>query len=967
MKNSSASIGFLSKQYRNILIKCAMINMGLLMMAPEAYALKIDKNVFDVNSRYEITDNIGIGGITESIIDIDYDEAVDAVHKRPVVTVSGRVEGYTGSFSATYGGKYERFSTFIFKDWDANQTFNTQSNGFFVFDKQDTPNNVVINVLDNAPHIFLNGNNFSNSSSNSRMNLYLDGFMSETTGHNVTLENYNHDTIDLFAGGLRNTANGDVNTTIKNSKFNSIHGGGQGADINGSINLVLDSTETTKVIGNYLEVDNFTDTTASRISIAYVTGDVNVTLKNNSIAKSVYGQQVLAAGNENVGLGGTINVSIEDSLVRDDVRGSTGGSSDLTWANEYLSTNDVVINVTDSTVGGEVVSLGSYGSADDVTININGNTKIGYDENGNHTDFGTKFADGWVIAGTSRIQGNVNNTIINLDTKGENNTIDIIGYVTPGSRFNGDNNTTGSGDVGSVKGNATLNILGGGTVNVGALRGGVTANGDSVEGKSSLNINNVSVISNATNASFANGEVLDFDEINMDEKSTLTATALRTESDAIVNVKLTDTSNYSKIRVDELDVNGAKINLNIGDEGVYNVVDAGSVTSDFSWNLEHNLYQVTEDDGTVTVSVKSADKFAEDLGVSKGDAENLSSMISADKNGSEKGQQVAQAVKDALKKGNSEEAVKIANDASANDSKFIGSVTKEIVNTLANVSFNRLDKRGLAVGMASGDEDLLSNTWVEAVSGHAKQDASSSTDGFSADINGVSFGFDKKINSKTTVGIGYGYMSADTESANKDTDVTTHNIFVYGKYQPSQWYVRSMLGYSFGEAEENKSAGGVALNGEFDVSSYNAQVMSGYELGNGFTPEGGLRYVKAEADGFYDGMQYINYGEDDILTAVMGVKYSSTLDKKISSYTITPSAKVAVIYDLVSDSSDANAWVAGGNKYSIISERLDRFGVETAVGLTVSKENIDLTVEYNGEFRGNYEAHSGLINLKYNF
>ena len=81
MKISSASIGFLSKQYRNILIKCAMINMGLLMLAPEAYALKIDKNVFDVNSRYEITDNIGIGGITESIIDIDYDEAVDAVHK----------------------------------------------------------------------------------------------------------------------------------------------------------------------------------------------------------------------------------------------------------------------------------------------------------------------------------------------------------------------------------------------------------------------------------------------------------------------------------------------------------------------------------------------------------------------------------------------------------------------------------------------------------------------------------------------------------------------------------------------------------------------------------------------------------------------------------------------------------------------------------------------------------------------
>ena len=380
------------------------------------------------------------------------------------------------------------------------------------------------------------------------------------------------------------------------------------------------------------------------------------------------------------------------------------------------------------------------------------------------------------------------------------------------------------------------------------------------------------------------------------------------------------------------------------------------------------MYQATEDNGTVNVKVKSAEKFAEDLGVSSDVANSISSAISADKNGTDKGQEIANIVKDAINSGDVKKAVDTAKDATPSNSKFLAAVTKEVANTLASVSFNRLDQRSAQVsGLSSGDENPLSTAWVEAVSGHAKQDSSSSSDGFSADISGVTFGFDKKIDSEKTVGIGYGYMTVDSSSLNKDMDIKNHNFFVYGKYQPSQWYARAMLGYSFGEADEKKSASGIALNGKFDISSYNAQVVGGYELGNGFTPEAGVRYVKSEADGYFDGMQYINYGEDDILTAVAGVKYTTTLENKLSCYTIKPTAKVSLLYDLVSDSKNANAWVAGGNNYRIGGERLDRFGVETALGLTATKDNLDVSVEYNGELRGNYEAHMGILNVKYHF
>ena len=98
MKYSNTALKILKRRYKSVLLKCAIINAALFMMMPNAQALLIDKNNLDANSRYEITENIGIGGITDSIIDIDYDSSADAIHKKPVVTVSGKIDGYEGVF-----------------------------------------------------------------------------------------------------------------------------------------------------------------------------------------------------------------------------------------------------------------------------------------------------------------------------------------------------------------------------------------------------------------------------------------------------------------------------------------------------------------------------------------------------------------------------------------------------------------------------------------------------------------------------------------------------------------------------------------------------------------------------------------------------------------------------------------------------------------------------------------------------
>jgi outer membrane autotransporter protein len=230
----------------------------------------------------------------------------------------------------------------------------------------------------------------------------------------------------------------------------------------------------------------------------------------------------------------------------------------------------------------------------------------------------------------------------------------------------------------------------------------------------------------------------------------------------------------------------------------------------------------------------------------------------------------------------------------------------------------------------------------------------------------MAVGYDMDLTQNAVLGIGYGYMNTNGDSFRRDIDVNSNNFFIYGKYQPSAWYVNSMLGYGLGKYKESKSPMGVHLGGKFDVKSYYAQVMTGYEYHNGFTPEAGLRYINVNADSYFDGAQYVSQKDDDILTAVAGIKFSKDM-YKTSDYTIKPTIRLAATYDLVADDGAAEVSVFGGGKYQVDRKSLSRFGVEAGVGVTASFNDWDLSLEYNGAFRNKYNAQSGMLVVKYNF
>ncbi|MBO4644452.1 MAG: autotransporter outer membrane beta-barrel domain-containing protein, partial [Alphaproteobacteria bacterium] len=412
-----------------------------------------------------------------------------------------------------------------------------------------------------------------------------------------------------------------------------------------------------------------------------------------------------------------------------------------------------------------------------------------------------------------------------------------------------------------------------------------------------------------------------------------------------------------------------KLNLTVangmaGDD--YDFIDAATLTGEENVTIADNaIYNLTlTDEGKINVAVKSAHEIVEniDVPVAKQEAETLTAIISSNGNGTGVGNSIADAISAAMQSGNSAAAVQAVKDLAPTTSQQVMGVAQGVNNMLSNVTGGRM---AAVSGRSGGDMFKGGSAWAQGLYNRTKQNTTADGAGFKADSAGFAMGIDGKVNDDLTIGFGYGFTRTDADSTGRTVDVDGHNFFVYGSYQPNAWYVDTMLSYGIGKYTEKKAPMGVAMTAKYDVNTFAANIMSGYGFNNGITPEGGIRYIYADQEAYNDGAQRISTDGSDVLTAVMGVKYEK--DIPVSNYKVKPSLRLAATYDLVSDNSKANINVIGGGSYEIVGKRLNRLGAEVGAGVTGTFGKWDLSLEYNGGFRQNYQSHTGLIKAQYNF
>ena len=81
-----------------------------------------------------------------------------------------------------------------------------------------------------------------------------------------------------------------------------------------------------------------------------------------------------------------------------------------------------------------------------------------------------------------------------------------------------------------------------------------------------------------------------------------------------------------------------------------------------------------------------------------------------------------------------------------------------------------------------------------------------------------------------------------------------------------------------------------------------------------------------------------------------------------------PKAFVNATYDLQNDDNTTIVHLPNGGSYAIAQESNGKFGVETGIGVEMAvSENAKVGLTYEYDWRDDYSAHTGLLNLKYAF
>ena len=450
-----------------------------------------------------------------------------------------------------------------------------------------------------------------------------------------------------------------------------------------------------------------------------------------------------------------------------------------------------------------------------------------------------------------------------------------------------------------------------------------------------------------------------------------------------LNLAITDISANSseyeggKILVNSADLTGGKMQFTVGkgllsgkqQTGELAIVDlkdgaTGTIEGDLSdMFYDNNLYEISRGETAGTVIITNV-ATAQEVITGIGNQNQINTAGAWENIVTEDGTAVGdiQEALNTLVQHDIPQYLEALTNLAPTDSQFRLQNAKEAQNLIG---------RQIALRLDSGDcptcKDPFRKTamWMQGLGGYAKQDNRFDAAGYSAYTGGYAIGYDGNVNCDTTVGFGYAYTTTDGESHGRDMDVSAHNLFAYGKYQPSAWYLRGAFTYGAAKYDEKSDVAGHSVTAKYDVHYTGLEAALGHDFANGLTPEFGLRATHLMPDDYEDSLgQKVTNKDVFALSAAALLKYRNTYE--LNEYTVRPNVYAGLTYDLTDDGSNTAVRINEMN-YDIIGKRLPRLGGEAGFAVEVSHDNIDLSVGYDMGYREDYISHTGMIKLRYNF
>lgn len=457
------------------------------------------------------------------------------------------------------------------------------------------------------------------------------------------------------------------------------------------------------------------------------------------------------------------------------------------------------------------------------------------------------------------------------------------------------------------------------------------------------------------------------------------------------HVSTNASGSHGKISANDITVSADNTSLGIivgvgelaaGEKREYEVLDAkNGVSGEFENIANNKLYDIAaKGDGVYEISRKK--EFCPDGNCDPNESATAKGWIDGT---AITGNEVATNIQDKLNTlwqsdGCSDE-VKTALDGLAPDvSPLIQAHATEITRRLSAVISERFYNSMERTGYVHRGKRFYrfprhdSNLWVQGLYGKSKYDVRK---GWDMDTKGIAVGFDGHVTDALRMGVSYAYTKADGDSVGRETTIDSHTGTIYGEYNPNRYYANWLAMYTRSEYDEDKKVFDHRVSANYDVDAIGAQVMLGRKMGpyvqedwasGVIKPEIGMRYLYTKQHEYTDSVgQKVGSADGHTLTGILGAQYTIgyTLSPTLSWY---PELRAALTYDFIEPDTSMRVNLLNGSTYTVKTENMDRLGIEVGarVGLDINRK-AEISLEYEGLFKGDYTNHTGLANLKYKF
>ncbi len=287
-------------------------------------------------------------------------------------------------------------------------------------------------------------------------------------------------------------------------------------------------------------------------------------------------------------------------------------------------------------------------------------------------------------------------------------------------------------------------------------------------------------------------------------------------------------------------------------------------------------------------------------------------------------------------------------------------------------------------GVAAGEGDhTMYGAWVSPFYNQTTQKARGSRAGFKSSTYGATLGFDTQANADLTVGVAGTYAKSDVKHKNfKSGDKTKGDTFAFSIYGIQQltnnWFLQGHAAYATTRMKNSEkritATTSETARSEFDVTSYNAELLAGFNYSMGeavVTPLVGASYTRINNSGYTEtGTTNQNLTVSSKATnkfdAVVGLRGQMTTE--MNGINVTPEIHGFVRHDLIGKDSKTTAKISGmANSLTPKSAKAIKTTFNVGLGVNAVSGMYEYGAGYDLFAANKTIGHQGTLKVRVNF